>query len=272
MTDPRGFYAVVSKAVADITAHGFDAIRVDDWLKQIAAAAARDLVSLDKMQATLQAEFGSIYRRLIERGAILQQHPGISRFTLAKVKPQLRLELDRRIMASAQLIRLNRDAAIQKTLQRFSGWATSIPQGGSDVVDKPEVKDNIRKALVQLPFEERRVMIDQGHKFASALSETLARDGGALAGEWHSHWRQRNYDYREDHKERDLHVYAVRGNWALEKRLMKPGPDGYTDDITVPGEEVFCRCWYRWIYNLRDLPDNMLTDKGRKELTRVKAA
>jgi len=47
---------------------------------------------------------------------------------------------------------------------------------------------------------------------------------------------------------------------------MKAGDAGYTDEITTPGEEVFCRCFYRWIYNLRDLPKDMLTIKGKEQL------
>jgi len=265
------FYEVVTLAVRDISKHGYDSQqRVDFWMAEIAEAAARDMTSPQVIQATLNSAMQGLYTRLIERGGILKQHPGVSRFTLEKVKPALRSELDRRIMASAQLIKLNREASIQKTLQRFSGWATSIPAGGSDAVDKNETKDNIKKSLKQLPFEERRVIIDQSHKLISSLSDILARDGGALAGEWHSHWRQVNYDYRRDHKERDMHVYAVRDNWALKQGLMKAGSDGYSDDITTPGEEIFCRCFYRFIYNLRDLPENMITAKGKTALQEAK--
>ena len=195
---------------------------------------------------------------------------GVERFTIERIKPSLRAELDRRILASASLIRLNRDAAIEKTIQRFQGWATSIPKGGSGAVAKRETKDDIRKSLAQLPFEERRVLIDQGHKLTSSISEILATDGGAIAGVWRSHWRQSGYDYRVDHKDRDEKVYTVRDNWAMQAGLMKVGRAGYTDDITKPGEEVFCRCYYSYLYHLRDLPASMLTAKGRAQLERVR--
>lgn len=270
---PLTFYEVVTLAIRDMSMHGFDSQqRVDYWLAQIAEAAGRDMTPESVMRETLKKSLHGAYKRLVEKGGMLAQNPGVSRFTLDKVKPKLRAELDRRIMASAQLIKMNREAAIQKTLQRFSGWATSIPIGGSETVDKPKTKKDIRKSLTQLPFEERRVLIDQGHKFVSSLSEILATDSGAIAGEWHSHWRQLNYNYRKDHKERDMHVYAVRGNWALKAGLMKSGDDGYSDEITKPGEEVYCRCFYRWIYNLRDLPDDMMTEKGKSELKRVQEA
>jgi hypothetical protein len=44
---------------------------------------------------------------------------------------------------------------------------------------------------------------------------------------------------------------------------------GFTDDITAPAQEPFCRCYYRWLFNLRDLPDEMLTQAGRRALTMV---
>ena len=240
MNQPLNFYETITAAVRDISENGYDPIRVDQWMMLIHQAAVQSLTPPAMMEQTLRASLGGLYKRYVENAALLKLNPGVSRFTLDQVKPKLRAELDRRIMASAQLIRLNREAAIQKTLQRFSGWSTSIPQGGSDVVDKNETKSEIKKSLKQLPFEERRVIIDQGHKFVAAISEILATDSGAIAGEWRSHWRQQNYKYRHDHKERDEKVYAVRGSWAMKAGLMKCGPAGYTDDITQPGEEVFC--------------------------------
>jgi hypothetical protein len=46
---------------------------------------------------------GAIYRKLAEKGQIARYHCGIDRFTLDRIKPYLRAELDKRIMASANL-------------------------------------------------------------------------------------------------------------------------------------------------------------------------
>ncbi|MGX5056001.1 hypothetical protein ACWKX9_20405 [Enterobacter asburiae] len=208
----------------------------------------------------------------VMREKALKRHPGISRFTLNYLEPRLRAELDRRIMASADLIKLNRTQAIDKTLQRFSGWATSIPPvsqmsaglSASSRAGVVETSQNIAKSARQIDFEQRRVMIDQTHKLVANIDNIIATDGGAIAAVWHSHWRQPNYDYREPHKGRDLNVYAIRGNWAQQKGLMKAGPAGYLDEITQPGEEVFCRCYLTYIYNVRSLPDEMKTEKWRK--------
>jgi len=264
---------IITEAVRDFTENGFDSEdRLRFWMERIRSAAVSALVPEGELRTMLTARLGADYLRMVERGGMLAMHRGVARYTVDRLKPNMRAELDRRIMASANLIKLNRQAAIEKTMQRFSGWATSIPAGGSDAVDKAETKANIRKAMGQLPFEERRVIIDQSHKFVASLNEIVAKNGNALAVEWHSHWRQAGYNYRKDHKERDGKIYAMRGNWALEQGLMKKGPAGYYDEITAVGEEVFCRCSARYLYALRDLPDDMITQKGKDALAKIRAA
>ncbi len=268
----RAFDDLVAAAIADIEEHGFDSqSRVDEWLAKLRIAAQRAMTPARELEDLLNRSLRSIYAAQVDRGGLLKMTPGVPRYTIANVKPKLRRELDRRIMASANLIKLNRQASIEKTLQRMSGWMSSVPAGGSDAVNRREVKADIKKALSQLPYEERRVLIDQGHKLVATLSNIVAVDGGAIAGQWHSHFRQANYDYRPDHKERDNKVYAVRGSWAIERGLINKG-DGYTDEMTAPGEEVFCRCFMTWFFALRDLPGDMLTKDGKNELARVRAA
>ena len=267
------FYSILTQALNDIIEHGYDSEeRIAYWIQQLREAAIRTMTRPDVLQRALNDMLHSVYQAKIERGGILRHHPGVERFTLERVKPALRRELDRRIMASAQLIKLNRENAINDTIQRFSGWATSIPAGGSDAVDRMETKDQIRKSMASLPFRERRVITDQGHKFVANLNNILAVDNGAIALIWHSHWRERGYNYREDHKERDERVYLLRDNWAQQRGLVKPGAAGYYDQVTAVGAEVSCRCWATYLYSLRRLPDEMLTEKGREELARMKMA
>jgi hypothetical protein len=264
------FYQTITAAIADIAAHGYDSQeRVAEWVRRIRASALETMTPPSVLEKGLRIALSSAYERTVDRGGALKANPGIERFSIERVKPKLRSELDRRIAASADLIKLNRNQAIEKTLQRFSGWATSIPPGGSNSVAKVEESKKIRKSLSGLSFEERRVAIDQGHKLVATINELVAIDSGALAAVWHSHWRQPGYNYRKDHKERDGRVYLIRGNWAQEKGLIKVGPAGYYDQITKPAEEVYCRCSAEYIHNLRDIPKDMLTIKGKEFLARA---
>lgn len=264
------FADVIAEAIADVAEHGFDSEeRLLFWTGRLREAAER-VASGVRVEDMMREGLSKIYMRLVQRGGLARLHQGAGRFTIQRVAPRLRSELDRRIMASAQLIRLNKQEAVEKTMRRLQGWITSIPAGGSEQVDQRAVRTQVAKPLRALPYEERRVLIDQGHKLSSSISAVVATDGGAIAAKWRSHWKQANYDYREDHKERDEHVYLIRGSWAHEKGLVKPGKDGFTDEITQPAEEIFCRCHYIYIYGLRSLPEDMVSDKGRAELVRVR--
>jgi hypothetical protein len=260
------FFETITAAIADIEKYGYDSQdRLDKWIQQILQAARITMQPSARVEEELIRVFNTTYGRMLKGGQLLKVHPGISAYRLELIKPKLHAELQRRLMSSAQLIKLNREDVINSTIQRFSGWATSVPVGGSKVTDTREVKESVAKALKSLPFAERRVMIDQSHKFTSTLHNIVAVDGGAIAAEWNSHFRQSGYDYREDHKLRDSKVYAIRGNWAMEKGLMNKGA-GYTDEMTAPGEEIFCRCSMTYIYSIRRLPKEMLTIKGLKQL------
>lgn len=268
----ESFYEVVRKAVADIAEHGYDTEgRLAYWTEELRKAAAATLLPEWEMDRQLRGALGAIYERLVDRGAVARYHMGLDKFTIDRIKPSLRRELDKRIMASANLIKLNRQESIDRTIRRLQGWATSIPPSGQGAGSKTETAQDIKKALASLPFVERRVIVDQGHKLVSSINEIIASDGGAIALTWRSHWRQAGYNFRRDHKERDGHCYAMRGNWALKAGLMKAGPDGYYDEITAVGQEPFCRCYAIYLYALKRLSDDMVTAKGRAEMERARA-
>lgn len=265
----------VQDAIKDFQVNGFDgAHRLDSWLRLLRQIAIEEAPRADEIRNRVTAAMNMYYRRQTSYAVMAKRHRGVNRFTLKNIEPSLRPELNQRIQSSAQLIKLNRDQAIEKTLQRFAGWASSVPDGGSRTVERGEVKQDILKPLKQLSYEERRVNIDQGHKLMANIDAVVAKQTGAIAAVWHSHWRQPGYDYRPDHKERDQRIYLLRSSWEVEQGYVKPGPAGYLDAITQPGEEVFCRCYVVYLNNMRDLPDDMLTERGRAalEAVRVKRA
>lgn len=258
------FIGVVRAAIKDIVDHGFtDIQRVAFWARRIRHAAHESLITPGEMRRLLQERLDAHWQKLIERERLLDNHVGVQRYVLTDAKPKLRAELERRKAAAASLIRLNREEMIDRTVRRFEGWATSVPVVGK--VDGRESAEEVRRGISGLPFIERRVLIDQGHKMTAALNDIVAKEAGAIAARWHSNWRQPGYDYREEHKHRDIDMvfFAIRGNWYMEQGLMKLGGHLYTDQVTAPGTEINCRCWYEYFYNLQDLPEEMITSKGR---------
>jgi len=261
---------LIRQAVNDLMENGFTWDRMRDWQHRIEMA-LQTYGDTSAAERRIAKGLTDLFARKTSPAALEKVHPGVDRVTLRMIAEQHRGLLDERIMASIDLIRLNRERMVAKTLDRFSGWATSIPTGGS-ALKASESVSHIVKPLRSLSYEERRLHIDQGHKMIAAVNEVLGIQSGAIVMIWRSHYRQAGYDYREDHKERDGKVYAIRGNWAMEQGFMKLAGHEYTDQITAPAEEVNCRCFGIYLRNLRDLPAEMLTKKGKEELTRVKVS
>lgn len=268
------FNDVIREAMADFEEHGFDnAERLAYWQERLRKAAEETMTPEAVMEQKLREAYAAVFKREVERGHALERHPGVQRFTLEKVKPQLRLELSKRIQASASLIKLDREKVIQQTLQRFSGWATSIPEGGTTQGVKEE-RGKIIEGMGGLKFKERRVLVDQGHKLTSAINDVIAKGGGAIAAYWISHAGEAGYDAREEHEKRQEASkklpFLIRDSWAHEQGLVKLAGSKYTDQMTQPGEEVFCRCYFKYIYALSKLPREQLTKKGLERLAEAR--
>ena len=265
----RRFPEILASAIRDMADHGFDSIqRIDSWIGELRRAAVRDVPNALMLDRVFRQYLHALYERHLERDRIGSLHQ-VARVDIDSIAPQLRAELERRILTSADLIRLNREQAIGETLKRFQGWATSLPSGPAGVKLR-KTAGEIAKPFKSRPFEERRVLIDQGHKLIASVDSIVAAQNRAIAAVWRSHWRQAGYDYRSEHKAIDGHVYAVRDSWAMDEGFMKKG-HGYIDELTEqPAQAPFCRCWFRWIYALRDLPETMLTEKGRSQLAKTR--
>lgn len=270
----RPFNQVLAEAIAELSAAGYQSPeQIARWLLALRRSAEVMLGPDWMADRETRAQMDGIFARLIERGKVADYVPGVTRFTLAMVRPQLRAELDRRIVAAVDLIKLNRAEAVEKTLRRFNGWATAIPPGGDETVNRREAKSTIGKSLAQYRFEKRRCETDQGHKLLANISEIVATDAGAIAGVWHSHGEHdRSYNARKEHLARADKLFLVRDSWAIAKGLVRRGSRPYMDEITRPGQEVSCRCWYTWVTSPRRLPDDVLTRAGQEWIAQSRMA
>lgn len=261
---PPTFRQLLAQAIADIAETGYISREaIDAWIIRLRNAAEREFGPEEYIHRDMARALGAIFDRL-DRGKIADFVPGVSRYKLAMIKPQLHAELDRRIMAATDLIKLRRGEAVDRTLARLLGWSTSIPPGGDETIDKHETRTHIGESIARFKFERRRVDIDQSQKLIANISDIVAKDAGAIAGIWHSHGEHdTSYDARKDHLARANKIYVVRDSWARHEGLVTKGA-GYTDEITAPAQEPFCRCWYEWILSPRQLPDTLLTTRGQQ--------
>jgi hypothetical protein len=272
--DPT-FNQVLGAAMDDVERRGYlTPEQIQEWERLLAEAARRSMTPEHKMKEMVDRGLVRLYEDMVGKARVLRYHPGVPLFTLERIKPYLRPELDKRIAASLGLIRLNKDSVVLKMQQRFAGWATSIPAGGSDNVKRQEVKEGVRKGIAGLRYEERRVLTDQGHKLVSSINQVMALQGSAIAGIWRSHYHQLNYDYREEHKEREIESlkrpFLIKGSWAIKEGYLQTSGARYLEDMTAAGEEPFCRCFVQYLYNIRQMPRDYLTAKGEEFLAASK--
>ena len=271
---PHTFGRLLAEAIAELSSTGYvNPERVNEWIVRLRNAAEREFGPIERIDDDVRLRLEAIFRNLTDAGKIADYVPGISRVTIGLVKPGLRAELDRRILAAADLIKLNRRKAIETTLQRFSGWSTSIPPGGSGVIDKRAVRAEIGKSVARVKYEARRVNIDQGAKLISNIAEIVALDNGAIAGIWHDHGEHdKSYDADPKHLARSGKLFLVRDSWAIVQGLVKRGSAPYTDEIDKPAVRTFCRCYYVWITSPRRLPPELLTIRGKEWVERGRQA
>ena len=268
------FYTVVSEAIRDFAIHGFDSQdRLEHWMARLEAAMSDVFLPQHVVQRKLAEQLTRIFEKTVGRpGQIMRRHPGVSEFTIRQIAPRLRAELDRRILANVTLITLNRRRSREQALQRFAGWATSIPIGGSRAVDKTDEAEKVRRSIAGLSFVDRRATIDQGHKLVAAIHDIIGIDSGAIALIWrHVKEGPPAYDSRPDHVARDGKIFVIRDNWAMKAGFMKLDGRQYYDEVPAVAQEINCRCWAEYLTNLRDLPPAMLTVAGKNELARVRA-
>jgi hypothetical protein len=259
------FRELLTDAINELSRVGYlNPAEIEEWLMVLRAAAERDLGPENYIDSDVRAGFERLFNRFVD-GVKLPEHvEGVDRFTKHMIKPKLWGELDRRIKASADLIKMHRREAIERTMRRFQGWATALPPGGDDTIDRRETKTLLGQDLVNYRYHRRFVDTDQGHKLIANVANIVAVEAGAIAGTWHSHGAtDPSYNARVDHLDRDGKTYLIRDSWAHRQGLVKP-VNGYLDQITAPAVEPNCRCWLTYHTSPRRLPDAFLTKRGQE--------
>jgi hypothetical protein len=148
-----------------------------------------------------------------------------------------------------------------------------VPIGGTkDKAFKSKISE-IKKELRFLAKWDRLFYTYKARSFSAEIEHIFVLAESPLAAIWHYSDLDEQGEYQKtyNHQQREGRVYTVRGNWAVEKGLMKVGRSGYLDEISRPGQELGCMCSLQWVMSVRGLPDDMITNEGRSELGRVTA-
>lgn len=261
---PR-FSDLLREAIQHFSAAGYTSeLELQEWTVRLHTALEREMPGHEETKKLVGDFLTAIYAKDIQKMGILRRVPGVTKYTIDRIAPSLRAELDRKIYTAVDLIKLNATERKQQTLRRFAGWVSSVPRGGSASTDLREVAREIAKPSKQVKFEARRVAIDQGHKLSAAVAHVVAHGEGAIAAIWHDRGeKDHGYDARPAHLARSGKLFLIRDSWAIEQGLIKKGALPYTDEFEDVAQLPFCSCFYEFIVSPNRLPEAVLTAKGR---------
>jgi hypothetical protein len=153
------------------------------------------------------------------------------------------------------------------------GFLEEVPAGGSKDKATNRKVTEIKKELRYLAKWDQLFYTYKARSFPAELEYIFVLAGNPLAAIWQYSDLDAQGEYQKDydHKHRNGRVYAIRGNWAIDKGLMTVGAEGYLDQLSRPSQELGCMCSLQWITGVRRLPGNMITEKGSAELDRATA-
>lgn len=198
---------------------------------------------------------------------ITERHK-IRSFRLSDLNPIFTKNFKAQTELSIELISTRTQEDILKLKNRFIDWVTLRQVG-----DKERLAE-----MVKLPNDKhtRFILKDQLNKMIANFDREVSEYyGGALAFQWHTMQDNRVvgdpaglYPKSENPKAHGNH-FARNGKWyfnpAAKSKLMKDGAKigafaGDYNSLTdgLPSVPIGCRCWAYYIYDVRDLPKDMV--------------
>lgn len=205
-------------------------------------------------------------------------HRGITKASINDLKSKFRKEVEDRVKISFNLMKNQEEELKQKIASRFINWVT---------IDSKDVRGNTTSKQSLLNFLDfakengiaedhaKFILKDQTRKMIASLDDLVAKENNAIGGIWHNRRDRRVvgnpsgiYPHAEskahgDHWEREGKFYIFKDGWAYQKGYIKGELYENLEDGGV-GVAIGCRCRLEFIYDLRDVPYENLTKKGRE--------
>lgn len=205
-------------------------------------------------------------------------HKGLTKTSLNDLKPKFRKEIEDRVKISFNLMKNQEEELKQKIASRFINWVT---------IDSKDTRGNTTSKQSLLNFLDfakengiaedhaKFILKDQTRKMIASLDDLVAKENNAIGGIWHNRRDRRVvgnpqgiYPHSKtkahgDHWEREGKFYIFKDSWAYQKGYIKGELYENLEDGGV-GVAIGCRCRLEFIYDLRDVPYENLTQKGRE--------
>lgn len=217
------------------------------------------------------------YSDFYTKDGFKKTNEGISKLKLSDLREDFKKELKKKIATSFNLIKNRDDELKQRLASRFLNWLT---------IDSEEVRGKTASKQSLLNFLDfakeneiaedhaKFILEDQTRKMIANFDLMVAEANGAIGGFWKNRGDKRvvgnpsglyphGNEAHGDHWNREGVFYVYKNGWAYQKGYVKGELYENLEDGGV-GVAIGCRCRMINVYDLRDVPKEILTKKGKE--------
>ena len=168
------FQKLLREAAKHFTTSGYTSQSdINHWRVRLLTAAEQHL-DPEGARETIRRTLGKAFFKAIGEGRVAKRHGSVHKFTIDRLEPKLKDELERRMYAAQELLDGDKRATLERIHNRFLGLATA----GANPGEAQAAASAIGKAARDSRAQERMVAVDQTKKMVATLDEIIAKDGG----------------------------------------------------------------------------------------------
>lgn len=201
-----------------------------------------------------------------------KKHHKKDNFNINDINANVRKLLEKRIITSLNNIKIKDKKLLLEIQNRFINFLVNNDNKNKTLKD---LKDNLRvnECLTQSKNYTKNILRDQMHRFNDSIDYTMGTLNGAVGLVWHTQQDKRvvgdptglypkGNTLHNNHFKRDGVFFSLKDSIATKNKLVNAEIFETLTDIKECGRPINCRCYYEYIYDLRDVPTQYLTKKG----------
>lgn len=226
------------------------------------------------INAQIPRDLRKEYKWYTERG-FLRNNKGLRGWRLEKLRPRFRKTLRERIQNSLMLIKTQNESRMNSLHSRFLNWLTDR---NNDSKNKKSLKEamQVSKLAQKKDKHFKMILADQTRKMISNFDNIVAEEYDALGFFWKTRRDNRvtgnptgknpkGNEMHGDHYHRQDKFYFYHNTWAIKNKFINTKHKNFKwadFEDGLPGQPINCRCYAYNIYELEDIPQELLSKKG----------
>lgn len=196
---------------------------------------------------------------------------GLKGWRLEKIKPALRKEYKKSLLANILLITTQNESMMSLLRSRFTDWI--LKSSRDQNADSLKKALDITQATAKVNKRVNMIIKDQTRKSLNTYDEVVAKEYEAIGFIWNTRRDKKvvgnptglypgnGNEKHRNHYERQGKFYFYKDTWAIKKGLINTKAKNFKwaeFEDGMPGIPINCRCFAYNIYDIEDVPKEFL--------------